>query len=63
MIFIFFIIGFILGCILTFIFFYLFFSKFVLKSNSLAKMVKDFDLDLDFYSKESGFNVNEVDKK
>lgn len=48
-----FIVGFIIGCILTFVFFYFFFSKFVLKTNNLAKVVKDFGLDLDFFGSDS----------
>lgn len=50
-----FIIGFVIGIIVTFVFFYVFFSKFVLKTNSLAKVVKDFDLDLDFFKGDSTY--------
>lgn len=51
-----FIVGFIVGIIVTFVFFYVFFSKFVLKTNNLAKVVKDFDLDLDFFSGDSNYD-------
>lgn len=50
---IFFIIGFVIGIVVTFAFFYIFFSKFVLKTNSLAKMTKDFGIDLDFFDGDS----------
>lgn len=50
-----FIIGFIVGIIVTFVFFYVFFSKFVLKTNNLAKVVKDFDLDMDFFTGDSTY--------
>lgn len=50
-----FIIGFVIGIVVTFVFFYVFFSKFVLKTNNLAKVVKDFDLDLDFLSGDSNY--------
>ena len=51
-----FVLGFIVGIIATFVFYYVFFSKFVLKTNTLAKVVDDFGLDLDFLKGDSTYD-------